>query len=323
MRQAGPDSNPHALAVWALLAFVGLCGWPGCKAPATPDPGAVVIATAYGDALTVADLLAEVPPGLTARDSAGWADRVIADWHQRRTLVHLAETELPEMELDFEREVAKYRETLYLHAYEDRYLRDHLDTTISVAELQAFLDEQPDLFRLGEPLYRARWMVVPDEAPFPRDIRGLQKQLASQDPEELSSLASRCSDAGLPFDLDAERWWTWEELGALVPLDPRKAARQQSSRRVTKIDWPADTAAGRPLDQRALLLVTDRLGTGSVSPVERVADRITELLLHRRRNRTLADMRQQAVQAAWAEDALTKAAPEGTPDPNSASNDIP
>jgi hypothetical protein len=69
--------------------------------------------------------------------------------------------------------------------------------------------------------------------------------------------------------------------------------------------------------------VTDRLGTGSVSPVERVADRITELLLHRRRNRTLADMRQQAVQAAWAEDALTKAAPEGTPDPNSASNDIP
>ena len=59
MRQVGPDSNPHALAVWALLAFVGLCGWPGCKAPATPDPGAVVIATAYGDALTVADLLAE------------------------------------------------------------------------------------------------------------------------------------------------------------------------------------------------------------------------------------------------------------------------
>jgi len=40
-----------------------------------------------------------------------------------------------------------------------------------------------------------------------------------------------------------------------------------------------------------------------------VADRITELLLHRRRNLTLAEMRQQAVQAAWAEAALTTTAP--------------
>ena len=69
--------------------------------------------------------------------------------------------------------------------------------------------------------------------------------------------------------------------------------------------------------------MTERLASGAVSPVERVADRISELLLHRRRNRTLADMRQQAVQAAWAEDALSKAAPAGTTDPNSASNDTP
>ena len=302
-------ASQMGLTRWTLLACVVgtvyILGSVGCKAPEAPDPSSIVVATAYGDALTVAELQAEIPGGLTARDSAAWADRLIADWHQRRTLVHLAETELPDMERDFERQVTKYRETLYLHAYEDRYLRDHLDTAISVAEMQAFLDEQPDLFRLAEPLFRARWMVFPDAAPFPRDIRGLQKQLASKDPEELSSLASRCADAGLPFDLDAERWWTWEELGAVVPLEPRKAARQQTSRRVSKINWPADTTAGRPLDQRALLLVTERLEAGAVSPVERVAARIAELLLHRRRNRTLSDMRQQAVQAAWAEAALT------------------
>ena len=130
----------------------------------------------------------------------------------------------------------------------------------------------------------------------------------------------------MPHDLDAERWWTWTELGTAVPLNPRKASRQQSSRRVTKIDWPADTATGRAFDQRALLLVTESLASGAVSPVERVADRITELLLHRRRNRTLSDMRQQAVQAAWAEDALSKqdngTAPAAAPDRNP-QNDTP
>ena len=66
----------------ALLAgLTGLMGMPGCKAPEAPDPSAVVVATAYGDALTVADLLTEIPPGLTPRDSTGWADRIIADYN--------------------------------------------------------------------------------------------------------------------------------------------------------------------------------------------------------------------------------------------------
>jgi len=291
----------------------GLALLTACKDPDPVDPAATVVATAFGEVLTVGDLQAEMPPRLSAADSAVWANRLIADWQQRRTVVHLAETELPDTERDVEREVRRYREALYIHAYEDRYLRDHLDTAVTVDELEAFLAEQPDLFRLEEPLFRARWMVFPDDADFPRDIRDWSKQLASDDPEVLSVLSSRCSDAGMPFDLDAERWWSWEELGAVVPLDPRKQARLQSARRVSKITWPADTAAGRPADQRALLLITDQLDAGDVTPVERVADRVSELILHRRRNRTLATMRQQAVDAAWAEAALTTATPDDTP----------
>lgn len=305
------------------MGVFGLLCAASCKTPDAWDASATVVATAYDAVLTTGDLQAEIPADISARDSAGWADRIITDWQERRALVHLAETELPEMERDFEREVAKYREALYLHAYEDRYLRDHLDTAISRAELQSFLEEQPDLFRLPEPVFRARWMVFPEGATFPKDVRGLQKQLASKDPQELSALASRCADAGLPFDLDAERWWTWEELAEVVPLEPRKANRQQASRRVTKINWSADTSAGRPVDQRALLLVTEQRKAGAISPVERVADRISELLLHRRRNLTLATMRQQAVQAAWAEAALTKTSAQ-TDNPNRiTSNDTP
>ena len=295
------------LTAWGLALFTG------CKDPEPVDPAAAIVATAYGETLTGGDLLAEMPTRLSVADSAVWADRLIADWQQRRTVVHLAETALPEPERDVEREVRRYREALYIHAYEDRYLRDNLDTVVKVAELKAFLDEQPDLFRLEEPLFRARWMVFPDDTEFPRDLRDWTKQLASDDPELLSVLSSRCSDAGLPFDLDAERWYSWEELGAVVPLDPRKTARLQNARRVSKITWPADTAAGRPADQRALLLITDRLDAGDGTPVERVADRVSELILHRRRNRTLATMRQQAVDAAWAEAALTKASPDDTP----------
>lgn len=287
------------------VAWLGilLCGV-GCKPPAPETAPDTVVATAYGIELTASDLLGIIPQGLSPADSAARAERAIGEWLQRQTLTHLAETELPEDERNVEAAVTRYRESLLIHAYEDRYLRDHLDTNLTAEELQDFLNGQPQLFRLDAPLFRARWIVFPEDKPFPRDIRSLTKQLASQDPETLSALASRCTDAGMPHDLDAERWWSWDELGTTLPLEPRRATRQQSSRRVSKIDWPADTALGRPADERALLLITDRLRAGDVSPVERVADRIQELLLHRRRNLTLATMRQQAVQAAWAEAAL-------------------
>ena len=296
--------------VWTVLACVLILG---CREEAQPDPGAAVMATAYGDVLTLSDLLAEMPPALSVADSTIWANRIIADWQQRRTVVHLAKTELPENDRNVDLEVRRYRDALYIHAYEDRYLRDHLDTVVTPAEVEAFLKEEPDLFRLESPLYRARWMAFPPDLPFPADILDWEQQLASRDPEVLSSLSSRCTDAGLPFDLDAERWWTWSELSAVLPLDPASASRLQRTRDVNRLFWPADTAAGRPSDQRALLLITDRLAAGAATPMERVADRVGELILHRRRNRTLATMRQQAVEAAWAEAALTTASPDDTP----------
>ena len=88
------------------MGVFGLVFTFGCKTPDPPDASATAVATAYGAVLTTGDLQAEIPEDISVRDSARWADRIIADWHQRRALVHLAETELPEMERDFEREVA-------------------------------------------------------------------------------------------------------------------------------------------------------------------------------------------------------------------------
>ncbi len=293
----------HRLGICCGLALTVL----GCKDPGPVTTPETVVATAYGARLTASELMEGLPLGLEPADSALRAQRAIDDWLQRQALVHLAESQLPQEERNVDRAVDRYRESLLIHAYEDRYLRDHLDTNLTLAEMQAFLNEQSDLFRLEAPLYRARWMVFPENRPFPRDIRDLTKQLASDDPEALSILTSRCTDAGMPFDLEAERWWTWEELSETVPLDPRRATRLQSSRRVSRIDWKTTDTLSGTTEHRALLLITHQLPTGSVNPLERVSDRIAELLLHRRRNRTLEAMRQQAVQSAWAEAALTTA----------------
>ena len=70
------------LCAWGLALFTG------CKDPEPVDPAAAIVATAYGETLTVGDLLAEMPTRLSVADSAVWADRLIAD------VVFIAEAEL-------------------------------------------------------------------------------------------------------------------------------------------------------------------------------------------------------------------------------------
>ena len=280
MRRPGPESNPRALAGWALLGLIGLWGWSGCKAPETADPGAIVVATAYGDALTVANLLAEVPPGLTARDSTGWLTVSLPTGSSAAPSSTSPRRSSRDW-FDFEREVAKYRAPPTSTPTKTAISATTSTPRPPSPNCRPSWTSNPTSFASPSPSTApAGWSSL-TKPPSPRHPRPA-KAAGLQGPRRASSLASRCADAGLPFDLDAERWWTWEEPGSVV--DPRKAPRQQPAARHQN-RLARRHGRRRPLDQRALLLVTERLASGAVSPAERVADRISELLLHRRRNR--------------------------------------
>ena len=216
---------------------------------------------------------------------------------------------------ELRKEVAQYREALYLHAYEDLHLREHFNTTVTSAELQAFLDEQPDLFH-RRAAYRALG-GLPGRGAFPPSIRGYRNSSRPTIPKSPPWPAgARTPDALRPrrravVDLGAGR------RRPARPEHPPAVLRRHQNRLVRR-HGPAAPSISAPCcsSPNASPRAPSAPGTWPTA---------SELLLHRRRNCTLSDMRQQAVRRL-AEAALSKqdhdAAPAASPDRNP-QNDTP
>lgn len=278
----------------ALIATTVACVSTGCGLrKSSPEP-VKVVARAFEFNLTIDALEAAIPTHLLVADSAAWAQRYLRDWTAQKTLVHRALVELPTELQAFDKEIELYHHTLLTYAYEEQYLAQHLDTLITESALAAFHSEHPELFILDEPVVKARWMAFPAGADWPRDVRDLKKLLRSENPEDLFALSNRCQDAGIGYDLDAEIWIPISKLQALLSVDRDELLRAGHSRSAVKLG-----------DKKlSLLLVQAQLNEGDPSPTSLVAERIGELIIHRRRKRTLLAMREELVRSAFAENAI-------------------
>jgi len=266
----------------------------GCGLRKTAPDSRVVVARAFEFELTSDALNAAIPAHLSVKDSSAWAQRYLRDWTAQKTLVHRALVELPIELQDFDEEIELYHHTLLTYAYEERYLAQHLDTLITEIAVDEFHAEHPGLFVLEERVVKARWMSFPAGTDWPRDVRDLKKLLRSDDPEDLLALSNRCADAGIGFDLDAEAWVSISRLQEILSLDMTALQGALRSHTVVKLGE----------DKRCLLLVQAQLGTGEASPTSLVTSRIGELIIHRRRKRTLAAMREELVRSALAENGI-------------------
>jgi hypothetical protein len=87
---------------------------------------------------------------MEAADSAGYVDLLITSWAKNVLLVQAAEFNLRAELQDFEDLVEQYRNDLLKHAYIDRYINQHLDTTITNEEVKEYYEANKSSFELKE-----------------------------------------------------------------------------------------------------------------------------------------------------------------------------
>jgi hypothetical protein len=278
---------------WGLFALIVL-GFTSCELRKTSPDGPKVVARVYAFELAQDELESVLPAGISGRDSVDWVQRYLKDWAAQKALVHTAQKELPLELQKFEKEIELYHHTLLTYAFEERYLAQHLDTLITDAEVAEFHAENPELFLLQEPLMRARWLAFSEGSEWPTDLRQLERQLKSNEPGDLLELSHRCEDAGIAYDLEAEMWRPLSFYQAQLPITDKDISAVFRSRNVKRLH----------LESRGLIWVRSTLNAGDPAPTARVADRIRELITHRRRKRTLVAMREELVRSAQAENAI-------------------
>ena len=246
------------------------------------------IARVGTELLTAEQVHARVPAGLSLGDSTTAAQRYIDQWVREQILVAQAEASLPPEAMAFEDEIKAYRSALLLHAFKERYINERMVNEVSESEAFNFYESNQESFLLTDYAIRVLFINAPETAILD-DIR---EPFAALDSTGMIDIERWCVENGAIYGLDGSTWWTLSAFTKEVPMNFYRTESQLSSRRL--VDFEAD---GR----HYLVRFIEHALKDEVAPFSAVRDDVTEMILHRRKQKLLLDMEEQLVVNAWAE----------------------
>ncbi len=276
------------LAVFVLLTS---CSTSGEQAEST-NPN--VAAKAYSHELLWDEISAIVPDLAAPEDSALLAERYINDWLKEQVLLHQAEAALPESEKQFADELERYRRTLLTYAYENSFVQQRLDTTISSAELESFYAENQDIFTLKDYIVKVKFCIVDKQTTKLKKFRKLfDSSLAS----DLVALEQFCVDNGAAYYVNVDEWMYVEELLTKFPLELYDI--EGFLRHTRKAEFEKG-------DKIYFIKVLDVQYKDNISPLDLVKNQVRDLILNRRKKELLVKMREDLFRSAMANKNIEK-----------------
>lgn len=269
--------------LFILLALIS-----SCEPTPVSDKGAV-LAKAYGNYLYESDLIDVIPSGTPARDSLLLTKNFIDNWIKNRLLIHQAERNLTPKQLDFNKELEDYRNSLIVFAYESELIKQNLDTVVEEAEIEQYYLENILNFSLKHNIVRAIYVGLPYQAD---EISMFRDLMTNPDTLLLDSLDMYSRQYAINYHLNDETWLRFDQLLNLIPIE---IYNQESFLKTnTYIEIEDDQVT-------YLLLIRDFMVSESLSPLQLVRNNIKNIILNKRKRVLINEMKNNLIEQATRE----------------------
>ncbi|MDE0979049.1 MAG: hypothetical protein OSA78_03580 [Flavobacteriales bacterium] len=277
---------------WLIAVFKGIiCGvsFLGCQQPSEPTESAKqFVAIAFEHVLPLQEICDHIPNNAEAADSTLMAERYVDQWIREQVVVHEAENRLPQDLQTFEREIQAYRNALLLHHYKERYVLQRMQQEVPEEEALAYYMEHQDLFILMDYAVRATFLHLPSEDD--QDLNFIKSALMAPDTTPSFLLQQWCVEHAAVHSLNTETWWYLEDLIQEVPIELYRTEKQLTNRKLITFD-----ADGR----NYFIRFHEHAFIDGVSPFEVVKDRVSELILHGKKQALLIQLEEDLLIQAW------------------------
>ena len=108
------------------------------------------------------DLVDIIKTPISKSDSLLKLNSFIDNWARKQLILQQAKIILPESTLiELESMVKDYRDDLFINSYRKAVINKNLDTIINYSEINMFLNNNKEIFRLKAPLFKVRYIHVP------------------------------------------------------------------------------------------------------------------------------------------------------------------
>ena len=183
-------------SVVIIILGIVLSALTSCRAISSLLHDDEVVAEVNGVKLYRAELDAVIPNGISAADSAALAMKYIDTWASDHVYLKIAEQQLSKSEKDVTKELEDYRKSLLKYRYEQLYVNERLDTTVTDEMVDEYYEAHADKFVLQRPIVRARYLNIVADSPV---LKQLRKMMKSSEPNDLVEADSLAYSSALKF----------------------------------------------------------------------------------------------------------------------------
>ena len=271
-------------------ALCGLLMFPSCETVSSFVHEGDVVAKAGSHRLYTTDIASFLPKGLSPEDSTALVTQYITSWATEQLYMDMAQKELGKEDLDVSKELEDYRRALVKYRYEQSYVNQRLDTTITDTQIQKYYDAHKDQFVLTVPVVRARFAQVDGKSPYLAQVR---KYLAAgtEDGQDFESIDTLAVSSARIYKDYGDRWIGVAEIAGEFGMDGQAFLSARRNGYVEKTDEDGN---------RLIAYVRDIVQSGQNGPVEYFADRIKDIILSTRKQALLASLEQNLLKQAKA-----------------------
>ena len=176
----------------------------------------IKIASVGNEILYQTELEYSFPSGLNEEDSISFLNQFVQNWIINQLLLQKAEELLPEKTKNVDAKLEQYRISLLSYEFEELYIKQRLDTTVSNDEILRYYEQHKDDFILKDYLVKCLILKCMNNLP---DLEQVKKSYLLRKEEDEDHIRTFAQSYNAELYLNNEEWIYFEDLIAKVPIE--------------------------------------------------------------------------------------------------------
>lgn len=199
-----------------LILLVLLAG--GCKRHGTKNN--IPLAKVGDKYLYQSDLEGLIPKGTKTRDSILMTRSYINKWVRTQLLLREAENNLPPDQLNFDKQLQEYKNSLIIYHYESEYVKQHLDTVVTDNEIKNYYQNHLKDFQLKQNIVKVVYAILNTEKDKNHRLEWtFRKIFRLPDSLLLDSLDRYAPARVVTYYTDTNNWIPFGEVLKVIPIE--------------------------------------------------------------------------------------------------------
>jgi len=245
-----------------------------------------IIASVNEKDLLLSEVLKEMPKA--TEDSTFFIERYMNLWIRKQLMIYHAEINVSSDLLNYEAQIAEYRSSLLIYAYQQELINQNFDTSITPNEISDYYNQYRDEFKLVKNIFMGRYIVVDKSAP---KSKNLKKWYKSNKQDDIESLADYCHQFAKEYYLADSSWQYFSSINNKLP---KFITEDEYFLENTKGVWFEDK------QYRHYIYIKDYQIKGSISPLALEREKIRNVLLNKNKIQYLKQLEDELYQNALA-----------------------